>query len=131
MRVPLLATLFACAVASAYVGIAKADDTSGHLTRQQMIFESSRLDKLNVYNDQNVKLGSLNNTIIDSHNGQVFYGVVHTGVGGRDVLVPWNAFRIEKRGARKLRSDYRGDLLVTVRVYNPRRVSPEMRSQNS
>jgi sporulation protein YlmC with PRC-barrel domain len=75
----------------------RADDTAGrHLTRAQMIFESNRLAKLNVFGSQNEKVGSLQNLIIDAHDGLVLYGILDTGVGGKLVPVPWNAFRLEK-----------------------------------
>ncbi len=63
---------------------------------KDMILESSKIMGLEVYNqsDHNMKLGAIDNLLISAHTGQVLYGVVDTGVGGRIIAVPWKAFQI-------------------------------------
>lgn len=70
----------------------------GHLTTNEMIFDSSGLSGLNVFNrtETSKKLGSLDNLIVDAHRGKVLYGIVDTGVNGRNVVVPWAAFQLQK-----------------------------------
>ncbi len=78
---------------------AEVNATSGQLSITQMIFESSKLSGLKVYNRQDVskKLGSLDNLLIDASNGQVLYGVLHTGMMGKYIPVPWYALLLEKK----------------------------------
>ncbi|MCE5267468.1 MAG: PRC-barrel domain-containing protein [Planctomycetaceae bacterium] len=70
----------------------------GMLSVAQMIFQSSTLSDMNVYNrnDPSQKLGNIDNLIVDTSNGRVLYGILDTGVGGKNVPVPWNAFLLEK-----------------------------------
>ena len=70
----------------------------GELSVNEMIFQSSVLSDLKVYNrnDQNKKLGSLDNLIINARTGHLWYGILDTGVGGKYIPVPWNAFQVEK-----------------------------------
>jgi len=83
-------------------GNALAADTMsgqpGKLTEKEMILQSSKLSDLNVYNrdDQNAKLGNLDNLIINAHTGQVLYGILDTGLGGKLVPVPWTALQLYK-----------------------------------
>lgn len=71
-----------------------ANVPEGTLPVSQMIVQSSRLSDLKVYNrkDANQKLGSITNLIINVSTGHVLYGIVDTGIGGKNVPVPWNAF---------------------------------------
>jgi sporulation protein YlmC with PRC-barrel domain len=69
----------------------------GHLAPEQMIFASSKLIGMNVYNDQNHKLGKLDDIIIDTREGHVFCAILDTGMRGKDIPTPWNAFRLEKQ----------------------------------
>lgn len=63
-----------------------------------LLFQSSDLSDLDVFNDQNQELGSLNNLIIDARSGQVLYGVLSTGLfTGKTIAVPWSAFRFSTR----------------------------------
>jgi sporulation protein YlmC with PRC-barrel domain len=72
------------------------DTQSRHLSRSELIFQSSHLGKLDVFNRDNEKLGSLENLIVCAHTGQVHYGILDTGLTGKKVVVPWNAFRVVK-----------------------------------
>ena len=51
---------------------------------------------MKVFNSDNVKLGILDNLIIDGHTGQVLYGILDTGLTGKLIPVPWNALQITK-----------------------------------
>lgn len=115
MRSKLLAALAACTIAgTSMLGTAMAQqpertdhekgmhrDSGGQvrqLSQEEMIFDSNKLSKLEVYNQDNVKLGSLDNLIIDAHAGQVLYGIVDTGLFEKKVPVPWSAVRLERKG---------------------------------
>lgn len=80
--------------------VAKPADVagSGGLTLNEMIFKSSKLSDLNVYNrsDTSKKLGNLDNLVINAHTGQVLYGILDTGLGGKNIAVPWGAFLLQK-----------------------------------
>lgn len=82
--------------------VAKPEESArqGELTTNEMIFQSSRLGDLNVFNrdDTEHKLGNLDNLIINAHTGQVLYGILDTGAGGKNIAVPWNAFLLKKAG---------------------------------
>jgi len=71
---------------------------AGELTTNQMIFRSSRLSDLNVYNraDTSKKLGNLDDLIINAHSGRLLYGILDTGLGGKNIAVPWNALQLQK-----------------------------------
>lgn len=71
-----------------------------YLTEEQMIFQSNKLGELGVYNDANrdVKLGALDNLIIDAHQGRVLYGILDTGLWGKKIPVPWTALHVVKTG---------------------------------
>jgi sporulation protein YlmC with PRC-barrel domain len=92
---------FALAAFSAF-SIALADDTTPEnavkLTESEMIFQSSKLGDLHVYNqdNQNDKLGKVDDLLINAHTGHVLYGVLDSGFGRKHVPVPWNAFRLHK-----------------------------------
>jgi sporulation protein YlmC with PRC-barrel domain len=94
-------TLAACAMAATWTaGNARAADDSAHakkLASSEMIFRSSDLSGMIVYNrdDMTVKLGSLNNLVINAHTGQVLFGVLNTGFGGKLIPVPWGAFQLQ------------------------------------
>jgi sporulation protein YlmC with PRC-barrel domain len=94
-------TLAACAVAATWtVGNAWAVDDpagTGKLASSEMIYRSSDLSGMNVHNraDTTVKLGSLNNLIINAHTGQVLFGVLNTGFGGKLIPVPWGALQLQ------------------------------------
>jgi hypothetical protein len=85
--------------AAACVQSVLADETmqSGvrNLTSQEMTLESSKLADLNVYNSQHEKLGTVDNLIINAHTGQVTYGILDTGLMGKNIPVPWNALRLQ------------------------------------
>ena len=49
--------------------------------------------------DTNIKLGRIENLIIDAHAGRIMYGILDTGVGGKKIPIPWVALRIEKTGS--------------------------------
>lgn len=70
----------------------------GRLAPSEMVFRSSDLSGMNVYSrdDTNVKLASLNNLIINTHTGQVLFGVLNTGFGGRLIPVPWNVLQLQR-----------------------------------
>lgn len=95
-------TLVACAMmAMGTVGtVWAADDApgAGKPASNEMIVRSSNLSGMNVYNreDTNAKLGSLSNLIINAHTGQVLYGVLDTGIGGKLIPVTWNAFQLQE-----------------------------------
>jgi sporulation protein YlmC with PRC-barrel domain len=76
-----------------------ADDpaVTGKLTASEMIFRSSDLSGMNVYNraDTTLKLGSLNNLIVNAHTGQVLFGVLNTGFGGKLIPVPWSVLQLQ------------------------------------
>lgn len=77
---------------------AEPETHGDQMTKQDMLFKSSQLSDLQVFNDQNQDLGSLNNLIIDAQSGQVLYGVLSTGFfTGKTIAVPWSAFRFDKR----------------------------------
>jgi hypothetical protein len=71
---------------------------SGDLTANELIFRSSQLEKLSTYNrtNQNDRLGSLDDLIVDSHTGQVMYGVLSTGMMGKNIPVPWTALTLHE-----------------------------------
>ncbi|MEN6497110.1 MAG: PRC-barrel domain-containing protein [Thermoguttaceae bacterium] len=70
----------------------------GQMTKQDLLFQSSTLSDLDVFNDRNEKLGNLDNLVIDAGTGQVLYGVVSTGfIAGKTIAVPWSAFRFGKQ----------------------------------
>jgi sporulation protein YlmC with PRC-barrel domain len=79
------------------VRVSSDQRVEGHLTPEQMIFGSSNLVGLNVYDEQNQKLGKLDDLILDTHEGQVVCAILDTGMRGKDITVPWNAFRLEKQ----------------------------------
>jgi hypothetical protein len=91
-----------CTLASLWaLSSAVAVDTTtsgGQLTDQEMIFRASKLNGLNVFNraDTKQKLGSLDDMIIDAHTGHVMYGIVSTGIGGKYLPVPWQAFLLQE-----------------------------------
>jgi len=98
IRLYLAMTALAVAVLSS-AGAWAADNVSGQsgkLTEREMIFQSSKLSDLDVFNrdDAQKKLGNLDNLIIDARNGQVQFGILDTGVGGKKIPVPWNALRL-------------------------------------
>ncbi len=70
----------------------------GHRSTNEMVFESSQLTRMNVFDrsDTSKKLGKLDDLIIDAHASHVLYGILDTGVGGRNVLVPWSAFQLQE-----------------------------------
>ena len=70
---------------------------AGKLTSSEMIFRSSDLSGINVYNraDTTLKLGSLNNLIVNAHTGQVLFGVLNTVFGGKLIPVPWGALQLQ------------------------------------
>jgi sporulation protein YlmC with PRC-barrel domain len=72
---------------------------TGDLTANQMVFQSSHLSDLAVHNraDNSKKLGSLENLMINAHHGRVLYGILDTGMGGKKIAVPWNAFQVQKK----------------------------------
>jgi hypothetical protein len=72
------------------------NQAAGMLSKNEMIMESAKLTDLKVHNDQSTSLGSIDNLIIDAHTGQVLYGLLDTGVGGKHVPVPWAALRLAK-----------------------------------
>lgn len=80
--------------------VAKPEDLqgSGQLSVSQLIFESSKLSDLNVYNrnDNSMKLGNLDDLIVNAHSGTVQYAVLDTGVGGKKIAVPWDALLMQK-----------------------------------
>jgi sporulation protein YlmC with PRC-barrel domain len=80
--------------------VAKPEDMqgSGQLSAKDLIFESSKLSDMNVYNrsDTSHKLGSLDNLIIDAHTGTVQYAILSTGMMGKLVPVPWEALLLQK-----------------------------------
>lgn len=71
---------------------------AGSLAPSELVFRSSDLSSMNVYNrdDTTSKLGSLNNLIINAHTGQVLYGVLNTGFGGKLIPVPWTVLQVQK-----------------------------------
>lgn len=76
---------------------AESQAQSKHFTKEDKFFQSSELSDLHVLNDNNEKLGRLDNLIIDAETGQVLYGVVSTGfIRGKTIAVPWSAFRFAK-----------------------------------
>lgn len=75
----------------------KSEGGRNTLSTNQMILQSSELGDMNVYNrTDNKKLGAVDNLIINASNGQVLYGILNTGLGGKYVPVPWNAFLLTK-----------------------------------
>jgi len=69
----------------------------GQMTKQDLLFQSSTLSDLDVFNDRNEKLGNLDNLVIDAGTGQVVDGGVSTGfIAGKTIAVPWSAFRFAK-----------------------------------
>jgi sporulation protein YlmC with PRC-barrel domain len=106
MRNRLWLLLVAGLLAASWSGGAWAVDQStdaGKLTTNEMIFKSTELGKLNVFNraDTDLKLGHLSDLMIDSHKGQVLYGILDTGIGGKYVIVPWNALQLQEDTANK------------------------------
>ncbi len=75
------------------------DDTQvvEQLTSSEMIFRSSELSEMNVYNrvDTTLKLGRLDDLVINAHTGKVLFGVLDTGFGGKSIPVPWNVLRLQ------------------------------------
>jgi hypothetical protein len=61
-----------------------------------LIFRASTLSDLDVRNQSDVhqKLGSLDNLLIQADSGEVLYGILDTGVGGKLIPIPWNATRL-------------------------------------
>jgi hypothetical protein len=108
MRIPFLAAIAACVLTSTSlignVMAQQAGHTDQHqgqirpLTPEEMVFQSSKLSDLAVHDTANKKLGSLDNLIIDAHAGQVLYGILDTGFGGKKIPVPWTAMRLERSG---------------------------------
>ena len=97
MRNRFMVSFAVCVLACvATAGTVLAD--TDQLTAQEMTFRASCLSNLSVFNRDQAKLGSLVDLIIDGHSGQVMYGVLHTGIGGKYIPVPWNVFRIQKSG---------------------------------
>jgi sporulation protein YlmC with PRC-barrel domain len=69
----------------------------GELASSQMIFRSTALSGMDVFNrtDATVKLGSLENLVINAHTGQVLFGVLDTGLGGKLIPAPWNVLQLQ------------------------------------
>jgi hypothetical protein len=94
----------------------------GRLTKEQMILPASKLDDLKVYNKQDVKLGNIDNLIVDTRAGQVLYGIMDTGLGGRKIPVPWGAFWLGKEVNRDnywLVVDKNKDQLANAPTFDP------------
>jgi sporulation protein YlmC with PRC-barrel domain len=95
-------TLAACAMAATWaVSNARAADNPADakkIAASEKIFRSSDLSEMIVYNraDTTVKLGSLNNLVINAHTGQVLFGVLNTGFGGKLIPVPWGALQLQE-----------------------------------
>ena len=70
----------------------------GQLTTNEMIFRSSDLHGMKVYNrsDETLKLGSISDMIVDAHTGQVLYGILDTGFGGTLIAGPWSTFQLKE-----------------------------------
>jgi sporulation protein YlmC with PRC-barrel domain len=93
------------------------------LTAEQMILPSSRLADLNVYNKKDVKLGNVDNLIVDIRTGQVLYGIMDTGFGGHKVPAPWGAFWLGKevnRDSYWLVMDKSKDQLANAPTFDPK-----------
>lgn len=74
---------------------------TGHAgLKSEDIFLSSRLSDLNAQHrgDTSKKLGNLDNLLINAHTGQVLYGILDTGLAGKNIAVPWTAFQLQKSG---------------------------------
>jgi hypothetical protein len=71
---------------------------SSRIASNEMIFQSSHLADLDVFNrgDTEHKLGNLDNLLVEVTHGQVLYGILDTGAGGKNIAVPWMAFAIQK-----------------------------------
>jgi sporulation protein YlmC with PRC-barrel domain len=65
--------------------------------QHDVILESSKLSDLDVFNGTGDKLGNIDNLIIDAHRNLVLCGIMDTGLGGKLIAVPWNAFRLERK----------------------------------
>lgn len=74
----------------------------GGLTANQLILPCDRLADLNVYNRANIetKLGNVDNLLINTNSGELLYALVDTGLGGKNILVPWQAFHFQKAGGK-------------------------------
>lgn len=112
MRPRWFVALVACAVASAWSLTALAQESQEkpqpkreakspeqkppQLTEQEMILRSSTLSGLTVTDPKSMRLGKLDNLIIDAHTGQVLYGILKTRQDDKFVPVPWAAFRLFK-----------------------------------
>jgi hypothetical protein len=119
MRSRLWIAMVACGVACAWnAGLRAADPSppAGGFTPQDYIFKSSNLADLQVYNSDNVKLGKVDDLIINSHTGQVLYGILDTGIMGKNIPVPWMALRLHKndRGEFSLLLNMSKDQLATA-----------------
>ena len=85
----------------AWPTVAEKSQDPNVLQHEEMILESSKLGDLNVYNREEKKLGNLDNLIVDAHAGRVLYGILDTGIGGKLIPVPWNAFLVQKNRRRR------------------------------
>lgn len=82
----------------------KADDKSAQDAESTTqitaatVFQSSHLQDLDVFNrtDPEMKLGNVDNLVIDLHRDQVIYAIVDTGLASKSVAVPWVAMDVQK-----------------------------------
>lgn len=75
----------------------------GELSTNEMIFNSSGLSGLHVFNrqDNQQKLGSLDSLIVDAHRGEILYGILDTGMTGKNVVVPWAVLQLQESANNK------------------------------
>lgn len=69
---------------------------SGKMAEKELIFAASDLSSLDVRNRSDIhqKLGKVDNLLIQADTGEVLYGVLDTGIGGKLIPIPWNATRL-------------------------------------
>lgn len=73
----------------------QAATESGRHVHGEMIHRLSEIPGFYVYDGQNMKLGKLDNLIADAHSGQILYGILDTGLFGKNIPVPWAALQMK------------------------------------
>jgi len=119
MKTPTLVVAAALLATPAFAQTTTAPQPGAPATMNQTInqtttaqWRASKLIGVNVYNQQNEKLGEINELIL-SPNGQIAGAVIGVGgflgMGERDVMVPLNQLRFANEGSATTGSARDGD----------------------
>ncbi|MFZ5693498.1 MAG: PRC-barrel domain-containing protein [Pseudomonadota bacterium] len=115
MKTPILVVAAALLATPAFAQTAPATQPSAPVATTQTMtgqWRASKLIGVDVYNQQNEKLGEINELIM-SPNGQIAGAVIGVGgflgMGERDVMVPLNQLRFSNEGTATTGSARDGD----------------------